>query len=265
MKRLLVSAFMCAVAFAFGMNAEAREMKQVAFQKANAGRISFPAASLLSGRAAEGISSSDGDGITIEPLDTSEQYEEDETVRVRIQFRKEAVEAASLDVLIEKISKEALDGEPLNVHRKVSDNAVSVSLAFGKLDEVRAVEGVESAELEKQYETTETEGSSLPGNSVSEYEESASVTIQEGTSETADKGTEENSADQSESQQTGTEVQKESEALTESEELASDGREAAGQQAESVKISRFTAIAVIICCAAAAAAGYAFLKMRKRR
>lgn len=115
------------------------------------------------------------DQITLEPLAPSEEHSADEVVRVRIVFDKEAVEAASIDALIDRISSEALDGEALDVRRKgIGENGISAYLEYGKIEAVRAVEGVKSVNLEKQYEMHESSGEEpVEGSSESETELSA--------------------------------------------------------------------------------------------
>lgn len=99
------------------------------------------------------------DQITLEPLEPTEEHSADEVVRVRIVFDKEAVEEASIDALIDRISSEALDGEALDVRRKgIGENGISAYLEYGKIEAVRAVEGVKSVNLEKQYEMHESSG-----------------------------------------------------------------------------------------------------------
>lgn len=106
------------------------------------------------------------DQITLEPLAPSEEHSADEVVRVRIVFDKEAVEAASIDALIDRISSEALDGEALDVRRKgIGENGISAYLEYGKIEAVRAVEGVKSVNLEKQYEMHESSGEEPDGGS----------------------------------------------------------------------------------------------------
>ena len=105
------------------------------------------------------------------PEDSHALYADDEMVRVTIVLpeapalsvmsRDDAPASAYRQSLAQrqddvsaKISTAALDGEPLDVvwNLTLAENAISANVPYGKLDEIRQVEGVKEVFLETRYE-----------------------------------------------------------------------------------------------------------------
>lgn len=74
-------------------------------------------------------------------------YSDTDEVRVDIVFEKEAVDSSSIDTLIEKISKEVLDGEKLETYGPIGEYELSANVLYGQLNAIRRVEGVKSVKV----------------------------------------------------------------------------------------------------------------------
>lgn len=103
-------------------------------------------------------------------------HQEDDMVRVTIVLEEEPAlavmgrEAATASTyrqnlkvaqekLATKISTEILDGEKLDVvwNLTLTSNAISANVTYGKVDEIRAMDGVKAVYLEKRYEPMQAE------------------------------------------------------------------------------------------------------------